>query len=61
MSYKKLSINQYRNINGNHYICWEYDSTKFGEEKRKAKKQGLKYRVIDGQFYIEVKEENNVK
>lgn len=51
----KDSIDQYRNINGVHYICWTWDNAIFDEEKRKAQELGLKCRIIKGELYREVK------
>lgn len=49
----KQSYNQYRQIKGKYFECWEFDSSRFEEQKEIAKKLGLAYRIIDGQFYRE--------
>lgn len=56
----KQSYNQYRNIKGKYYQFWTANGGADGfiEEKELAKKDGVAFRVIDGQFYREVK---NVK
>lgn len=53
----KRSCNQYRNINGKYYQFWTANGGADGfiEEKAVAKSEGLSFRVIDGQFYKEVK------
>lgn len=53
----KQSINQYRNIKGKYFEFWTANGgiDDFREEKEKAKKDGVSFRVIDGQFYREVK------
>ena len=52
----KQSYNQYRNIAGVYYICWTADSAVFDDSKEYARINNLKYRIIDGQFYLELKE-----
>jgi len=51
----KSSCDQYRNIGGVHYANWTADTGIFEEEKGKAKKAGLKYKIIKGELYLEVK------
>ncbi len=51
----KLSINQYRNIKGVYFENWSFDESKFEEFKAEAKKEGLKFRIIKGEFYREKK------
>jgi len=50
----KLSINQYRNINGLKFKCWTSNPAEFEELKKECKEQGLKFRIIDNQFYKQV-------
>ena len=54
----KQSFYQYRNINGKHYefLTANGGADGFKNEKANAKKQRLSYRIIDYQFFIEVKE-----
>ena len=52
----KHSIDQYRNIKGKRFICWTASEDLFKNEINRAKSNGLSYRVIDGQLYIEQKE-----
>lgn len=52
----KNSVNKYRNINGIQYEQWTHWAEDFPEEKRKAKELGLKYKVIAGELFREVKE-----
>ncbi len=49
----KQSRDQYRNIGGVHYIMWTADASQFDGAKLECKRLGIKYRVIDGQFYRE--------
>jgi len=51
----KDSCHCYRNINGIHYECWTADHNIFEDEKRKAKELGLKFRMIKGDLYREVR------
>ncbi len=54
----KQSYYQYRNIKGKHYEFWTADlgeSGTFAEVKAECKKEGVSFRVIDGQFYKEKK------
>ncbi len=51
----KSSCDQYRNIGGVHYANWTADTGRFEVEKKKAKEAGLKYRIIQGELYLEVK------
>lgn len=51
----KQSINQFRNIKGIHYKCWCWDASEFKKLKTDCKKNKLKYKIIDGQFFIQVK------
>lgn len=56
MAQLKEHSKQYRNIKGVRYICWSADSGEnwdFAECKQEAKEKGLKYRIIEDQFYIE--------
>ncbi len=55
----KDSINQYRNINGYHYICWTADSDLFPEIIRKCKSIDRKYRIIKGEIYLQIFESEN--
>jgi len=56
MSNLKQSIDQYRNIKGKSYQMWTAavgeDGT-FAEEIQKAQEDKKSYRIIDGQFYRE--------
>lgn len=47
----KQSINQYRNINGIYFECFTSDPSKFEFCKKQCRERGLKYRIIDNQFY----------
>lgn len=51
----KSSCDQYRNIKGVHYKCWTSDVSTFEHEKKEAKKNGLKYKIINEEFYLEKK------
>ncbi len=55
----KQSYKQYRNIKGKHYQFWTANGgiDGFLEEKAQAKKDGVAFRIIDRQFYREVKDE----
>lgn len=49
----KDSCDQYRNINGIYFEHWTSNNAIFEEEKVKAKRLGLKCRVIKGELYRE--------
>jgi hypothetical protein len=49
----KQSNDQYRNINGIHYVCIEYNADWFVRLKKESRERGLKYKIINGQFYQE--------
>lgn len=51
----KQSIKMYRNIKGVYYQQWTFDSSLFDECKKECKELGLKYRIINGEFFREVK------
>ena len=54
----KQSYYQYRNIKGKHYKFHTIDcgeSGTFAEAKAECKQEGISFRIIDGQFYKEVK------
>ena len=53
----KDSTDQYRNINGKHYVCWTSDVSIFEEEKTKAASEGLSCKIIKGELYREVKQD----
>lgn len=52
----KQSINQYRNINGTRYECYTTNADEFDKCKAECKEERLKYRIIEDQFYKEVKQ-----
>ncbi len=49
----KSSIDQYRNINGIHYICWTSDPEAIPDFKQYCKALSIKYRVAGGELYVE--------
>lgn len=55
MTRLKESIDQYRNIKGIYFEMWTAAYHDFEQEIKEAKRLGLKYRIIDGQFYRERK------
>jgi hypothetical protein len=56
----KSSCDRYRNIKGIHYSCWTSDKSTFAEEKEKAKKQGLRTKIINGELYLEKTKKNAI-
>lgn len=50
----KQSYKQYRNIKGKHFVMWTSNPAEFDQAKAEIKKQGLSFRVIDGQLYKEI-------
>lgn len=51
----KQSTEQYRNIQGVKYLHYTSDPAEFQNCKKECKEQGLRYRIIDHQFYKESK------
>lgn len=51
----KSSSDMFRNIKGVHYVQWTSDASAFDEERAKAKQQGLRTRIINGELFIEKK------
>jgi len=49
----KQSNDQYRNIAGRRYECIEHNAEWFDKLKAECRAAGLRYRIIDGQFYRE--------
>lgn len=52
----KSSSDTYRNINGIHFRHLTSDPSLFEEEKVKAKNNGLRTKIINGELFIEKKE-----
>ena len=51
----KASSTQYRNINGKYFEVYTTNPSDFNDCKIECKKEGVAFRVIDNQFYKEVK------
>jgi uncharacterized protein YjdB len=51
----KNSSNKYRNIDGIYYEHWTSDESVFKEESKIAILNNLKYKIINNEFYREVK------
>ena len=52
----KDSCFQYRNINGVHYQCYASDPETFDGVIKEAKEKGLRYKIIKGELYLEIKD-----
>lgn len=51
----KQSINMFRNIKGVRYENYTWDTSLFDALKMECKKEGLRFRIINDEFFREVK------
>jgi len=51
----KSSGDQYRNINGVHYVCYSADPDNIPGYIKEAQANGLKTKIIKGELYVEDK------
>ena len=52
---KKQSYKMYRNIKGVRFIQWTSDPSYFEQSKKEARKNNLKFRIINNEFFVENK------